>query len=329
MNVKWQGLSSDRHQTNTWISAGIRKVKLLKSDWKGLSILRRNEFAVCVCVLILFLPHQDQQEDPAGPRADWMLFQTEGKSDRPEPGEAEAGSSTDELSIGLDHWCIRIHTGGDLDKNLFSLLCELINSLQKPDKAVPVIKPSNMLFRLMELSIPLLLDATMGLQGIICLCEGKKNNMTPTWPHHHHHPWICLLLVLVTQSSRLCHYSSFLLFLRRGSEARSISSSLSLLSLLMKKEGFFFFLLLFGWSSDAWNIHSCCVLCETIPLSSGKNQESLLGLVWKAAAKENKNDSRNRKKAPQVTPNNGGFIQSIGNDSADWQIYVLMRLQEN
>lgn len=92
---------------------------------------------------------------------------------------------------------------------------------------------------------------------------------------------------------------------------------------------FFSFLLLFGWSSDAWNIHSCCVLCETIPLSSGKNQESLLGLVWKAAAKENKNDSRNRKKAPQVTPNSGGFIQSIGNDSADWQIYVLMRSQEN
>lgn len=62
-------------------------------------------------VLILFLPHQDQQEHPGGlalslPQdeqrrngqkydpelehdlADWILSQTEGKSDRTEPGEA-------------------------------------------------------------------------------------------------------------------------------------------------------------------------------------------------------------------------------------------------
>lgn len=167
----------------------------------------------------------------------------------------EAGSSTDSLSAGLDHWCIRIHTGGDLYKNLFSFLCELLNSLQKPDKAVTVIKPSNMLFKQMELSIPLLLDATMGLQGIICLCKGKKNNMTPTWPHHHHHPWIYLLLVLVTPSSRLCRCGSFLFFLRKGSEARSISWSRFLLFpfFLFLLKGRAFFLL----STVAWLEFRC------------------------------------------------------------------------
>lgn len=44
----WKWNDRDYHPENTWTSAGIRRLKLLKSDRKGLSTLKQNEAQVLV-----------------------------------------------------------------------------------------------------------------------------------------------------------------------------------------------------------------------------------------------------------------------------------------
>lgn len=91
-------------------------------------------------------------------------------------------------------------------------------------------------------------------------------------------PSLDLLLVLVTSSS-LSEKG-----IRGSFHILTKASSLSLLSLVVKREGFFF------------------LSTVAFPLSSGKNQESLLGLVQKAAAKESKNYSRKQEKGSSGDP---------------------------
>lgn len=133
--------------------------------------------------------------------------------------------------------------------------------------------------------------------------------------------------------SSLC--PSHLYFLRRGSEGRSILARCCS-RLRHVKRDFFFFPLLLGWGSDRRNrwIDSCFASCEIIISSSGKKkmpavQESLLCLALKAAAKEDENHRGNRERFLRwaQTVEVSFHPSALRNDTAHWQIYVLIRLQ--
>lgn len=127
----------------------------------------------------------------------------------------------------------------------------------------------------------------------------------------------------------LLFLSFHLFFLKRGSEGRStLAQSWSRFPPI--KREFFFFPLLLGWGSDPRNIDACF---EIIPSSSGENmpvvQESLLFLALKAAAQENENDRGNRERFLRwaQTAEVSFHPSALRNDTAHWQIYVLIRMR--